>query len=79
MNALKKYAGLLWMIMAPLAIFYLFRTAAGEIAAKPGLDTKIQWVVFIVIFIPIAIGFAIFGYYAWKGEYSYLPEEAENN
>lgn len=77
MNSLKKYAGLLWMIAAPLAIFYLFRTAIGEIAARPGLDTTIQWVVFIVIFIPIAIGFAIFGYFAWKGEYDYLPNEQE--
>ena len=77
MNQVKKYAGLLWMIAAPLAIFYLFRTAFSEIAAKPGLDTKIQWLVFIIIFIPIAIGFAIFGYYAWKGEYDRI--EAENN
>lgn len=78
MNQLKKYAGLLWMVAAPVAIFYLLRTAASEISAKPGLDTKIQWSVFVIIFIPIAIGFAIFGYYAWKGEYDHLPHE-ENN
>jgi hypothetical protein len=75
MNQLKRIGGLVWMLLAPIAIFYLVKTGLSQMAAKPGLDTKIQWIVFIVIFIPIAIGLAIFGYYAWKGEYDRLPEE----
>lgn len=47
------------------------RAAAHEIAVKPGVDTVIQWGVFVVIFIPIAIGMSIFGYYAIKGEYNH--------
>ncbi len=62
------------MALAPLAIFYLVKTGLSEMAAKPSLDVRTQWVVFIIIFIPIAIGLAIFGYYAWKGEYDHLPE-----
>jgi purine-cytosine permease-like protein len=57
------------MALGPLVIYYLVRTAAAEIAQKPVLDTKIQWAVFILVFIPIAIGLMIFGYYALKGEY----------
>jgi hypothetical protein len=38
------------------------------------MDTRIQWGVFIIIFIPIAIGLMIFGWYAWKGYYDHLPE-----
>ena len=76
MNILKRYAGLLWIIMGPLAIFYLIKTAAEEIAKKPVIDTKIQWIVFVVIFIPIAIGLMIFGWYALKGEYDKLPESS---
>ena len=76
MNTIKQYAGLLWMIMGPVAIFYLIKTAAEEIAKKPIIDTKIQWIVFVVIFIPIAIGLMVFGWYALKGEYDHLPESS---
>ncbi|HTQ65245.1 MAG TPA: hypothetical protein VMI12_10625 [Puia sp.] len=69
MNFLKRILGLLWILLAPVSIYYLISTAGSEISKKPVIDTKIQWGVFIVVFIPIAIGFVIFGYYAVKGEY----------
>ena len=77
MNTIKRIAGILWIILGPLAIFYLIKTAAEEIEKKPVIDTKIQWIVFVVIFIPIAIGFMIFGWYALKGEYDKLPESSK--
>jgi purine-cytosine permease-like protein len=73
MNSIKKIAGIIWILAGPVAIYYLIKTAASEIAKKPVIDTKIQWGIFIVIFIPIAIGIMIFGYYAIKGEYDRLP------
>jgi hypothetical protein len=76
MNTIKRFAGILWIILGPVGIFYLIKTAAEEIAKKPVIDTKIQWIVFVVIFIPIAIGFMIFGWYALKGEYDRLPESS---
>ena len=76
MNTIKRFAGILWIILGPLAIFYLIKTAAEEIAKKPVIDTKIQWIVFVVIFIPIAIGLMIFGWYAIKGHYDHLPESS---
>jgi len=76
MNTIKRYAGLLWIIMGPVAIFYLIKTAAAEIAKKPVIDTKIQWIVFVVIFIPIAIGLMMFGWYALKGEYDKIPKSS---
>lgn len=69
MNSIRKYLGIVWMIIGPVIVYYLVKTAAIEIAAKPDMDTKIQWGVFIAIFFPIAIGFVIFGYYALQGEY----------
>jgi predicted Na+-dependent transporter len=77
MNAIKKYLGIVWMLLGPLGIFYLVKTAAAEIAKKPLIDTKIQWAVFLIVFIPIAIGLVIFGYYAWKSEYDHLPETSD--
>lgn len=73
MNNIKKIAGIIWIVAGPLAIYYLIKTAASEISKKPVIDTKIQWGIFIGIFIPIAAGFMIFGYYALKGEYDRLP------
>lgn len=58
------------MILGPLAVYYLVDTAISEIDKKPGIDSTIQWAVFVIVFIPIAIGFVIFGYYAMKGEYT---------
>ena len=77
MNTIKRFAGIIWILMGPIAIFYLIKTAGEEIAKKPVLDTKIQWIVFVVIFIPIAIGLMIFGWYALKGEYDKLPESSK--
>ena len=77
MNAIKKALGVVWILLGPLSLFYLIKTAAAEIAKKPVMDTKIQWIVFVVVFIPIAIGMSLFGYYALKGEYEHLPESSE--
>ena len=77
MNTIKRFAGLIWILLGPFAIYYLIKTASEEIAKKPVLDTKIQWFVFVIIFIPIAVGLMIFGYYALKGEYDHLPESSK--
>lgn len=77
MNALKRVAGILWIIAGPLAIYYLVRTAINEVHKKPVIDTKIQWAVFVIVFVPIAIGIIIFGFYAIKGEYDQLPGSSE--
>ncbi len=76
MNRVKRIFGIVWILLAPLAIFYLIKTAIHEIEKKPVIDTKIQWLVFVVVFIPIAIGLMIFGYYALRGEYDRLPESS---
>ncbi len=77
MNTIKKIAGIVWILLGPVAIYYLIKTASEEIAKKPVLDTKIQWIVFVVIFIPVVIGLMIFGWYALKGEYDHLPESSK--
>lgn len=69
MEALKKYLGLVWIALGPATLFFLIRTAIAEISKAPTLNTGIQWGIFVLIFIPIAIGLVLFGYYAWKGEY----------
>jgi purine-cytosine permease-like protein len=69
MNLIKRIAGVLWIVAGPFAIYYLATTAISEINKNPIVSTKVQWIVFVGVFIPIAIGMIIFGYYALKGEY----------
>jgi len=76
MNRIKRYFGILWILLGPLAIFYLIKTGLSEIEKKPVIDTKIQWGIFMFVFIPIAIGLVMFGYFALKGEYDHLPENS---
>ncbi len=70
MNTLRKALGIGWIILGPVVLYYLVRTGISEIARKPGAETKIQWGVFIGIFIPIVFGLVLFGYYSLRGEYS---------
>ncbi|MES2447043.1 MAG: hypothetical protein V4546_07670 [Bacteroidota bacterium] len=81
MNALKKYLGIVWIALGPLAMVFMAWQAWDKISiAKPGIDTTntaLQWGIILLIFIPIAIGLVIFGKYALAGEYDKLPESSE--
>jgi uncharacterized Tic20 family protein len=76
MNSIKRFFGMIWLLLGPLAMWWLIKTALAEIVKKPVMDTKIQWAVFIVVFLPIAFGMMIFGVYAMKGYYDHLPESS---
>lgn len=76
MNAIKKSLGLVWMALAVLSYTVLLKTAFNQVSIKPTTDTIVQWVIFAVIFLPIAIGFLIFGWLAFKGAYDHLPESS---
>jgi hypothetical protein len=79
MNALKKALGLVWILLGPASIIFMFIQAFEKIGlAEEGVhktNTALQWGIILFIFIPISAGLVIFGYYAWKGEYDKLPED----
>ncbi|MEY4113416.1 MAG: hypothetical protein RLZ76_109 [Bacteroidota bacterium] len=77
MNRIKRIAGLIWVLVAVVAYIILLQTALTQINAKPTTDTIIQWSIFAVIFLPIAIGLIIFGWLAWQGDYDHLPVSSE--
>lgn len=79
MNAIKKYLGLVWMAMAPALIIFLAWQAFEKISAASAAtkaNTTLQWSIILVIFVPICVGFFIFGMYAWYNEYAHLPESS---
>lgn len=91
MNALKKYLGIVWMLLGPAVIVFLIwqasdkvglayalvgeqSGAARDIAQSNALNTLLQWLIIIIVFLPIAFGLMIFGKYAWSGEYNRLED-----
>lgn len=72
MNQVKRYLGILWMIAGPAVFILLIASAIKHIYSdlKGDISNPVPWIIIIVIFTPIAIGLAIFGYYSFKGEYS---------
>lgn len=76
MNQLKRVLGLLWLVLGPVLFFILLKSAAHNIDTngKGDINKPLPWIIIITIFLPIVIGFMIFGWYAWKGEYDKLPE-----
>ncbi|MDB5196723.1 MAG: hypothetical protein JWP88_1094 [Flaviaesturariibacter sp.] len=71
MNALRKNLGIVWMFAGPAAALFLVVTAVKYISqsAKGDIGNPVPWIIIIAIFMPIAIGLTIFGWYCWKGEY----------
>jgi len=71
MKFLKKFGGVVWILLALLAVYLMVQQASTEFAASPALDTRIFWYTIIPVFIPIMAGLGLFGYYCLKGEYEH--------
>lgn len=78
-GAIKKIMGLVWMLLAPVIIFFLVKSAVYNIGngGTRDINQPVPWIIIITIFTPIAIGLMIFGWYAFKGEYNHLPESSK--
>ena len=72
--------GLLWIIIAPVIIYILVKSAFNNInnMGVKDINKPIPWIIIISIFTPVAIGLMIFGYYAFTGEYDKLPESSDD-
>lgn len=77
MDKLKRYLGILWMLTGPVLFIMLLIGAINNInsEAKGDISNPIPWVIILAIFLPIAIGLGIFGWYALKGDYDNMNEE----
>lgn len=78
MDQLKRVLGLLWMLLAFVALIMVTLMAQAEISRKPTADVWIQWGVFVGISLPIAIGLFLFGLFALKGEYDRIPTRSSD-
>ncbi|MFC5408986.1 DUF6814 family protein [Larkinella bovis] len=70
MNALKKTLGLVWMLAGiALMVGLPYETIQKLTSETASTEDFVFWLVIVVIFLPITIGLALFGRYAWQGEY----------
>lgn len=74
MKLLKRYLGVLWILLGPAIIFILVKSAVENISAggTGDINQPIPWIIVIAIFTPVAIGLMIFGWYALNGEFDVL-------
>lgn len=73
MNTVKRYAGYIWALMGPAVIFFLCYRAYHEFSmATPDKlqELGVFWPIIIIIFLPIAMGFTLFGIFAIRGHYN---------
>mgnify|MGYP000865790593 CR=1 FL=1 len=79
MDSLKKTLGWLWLIAGPAFIIFLIKGAIDNIDlnGKKEINDPVIWIIILLIFLPIAMGFVVFGWYAIKGEYNRLPASSE--
>ena len=70
MNKLKRAVGIIWILLGPTAILFLISEAAIKLSLPTATTNDfLQWGIIILIFVPIASGLSIFGYFSMKGEY----------
>jgi hypothetical protein len=72
MDKLRQYLGLIWMFIGPVLFIMLLISAIDNINSnvKGDISNPIPWIIILGIFLPIAIGLSIFGWYAFKGDYN---------
>jgi hypothetical protein len=79
MNSIKKLLGIAWLLTGPVIMAALiYRSVQEFAAARPEQLSELYvfWPVVLIIFLPIAVGFSIFGWYSVKGLYTHLPEHS---
>ena len=79
MNLFKRYFGLIFLVLAPFIVYELVHGALANIKAggKKEINNPVIWVMVIIIFMPIIIGLVIFGWYAFRGEFDYIPQKSK--
>ena len=77
MDKLKRFLGIIWMFIGPVLFIMLLISAMDNINghAKGDISNPIPWIIILAIFLPIAIGLSIFGWYALKGNYDRIHDD----
>ncbi len=75
MNSVKRFLGIVWMLVGPVVFIMLVISAVSNIYGDTNgqvlgdISNPVPWIIILAIFLPIAIGLSVFGWYVYKGEY----------
>ena len=75
MNSVKRFLGIVWMLVGPVVFIMLVISAVNNIYGDTNgqvvgdISNPVPWIIILAIFLPIAIGLSIFGWYVYKGDY----------
>lgn len=71
MDTVRRAFGFIWMAVAVgLAVLLPYFAVSRLSSPAATQEDYVFWIVIVTIFIPIIIGFILFGFYAFKGEYN---------
>ena len=73
MDKVKKMLGIIWMLLAPLIVAVMIWQASDKIqraADSARTNAALQWIIILLVFIPICAGLFVFGLYSFKGYYN---------
>jgi len=75
MNSVKRFLGIVWMLVGPVVFIMLVISAVNNIYGDTNgqvlgdISNPVPWIIILAIFLPIAIGLSLFGWYVYKGDY----------
>ncbi len=66
------------MLTGPVLFIMLLISALNNINSntKGDISNPVPWIIILAIFLPIAIGLSIFGWYAFKGDYRSMDDNS---
>jgi len=80
MKFIKRYFGLILLVLAPVILFIMVNGALSNINPEgtKEINNPVIWIIILTIFTPIALGLVIFGWYAFRGEYDQLADSSDD-
>jgi hypothetical protein len=69
MNTIKKYLGIVWILLAAAVAYYSIGIFGGKLTSGKQDDLVFGIIIFFILLPLVVSGLLIFGYYALTDEY----------
>lgn len=75
MNLLRKYLGIVWMLVGVLVLYYGITVFGYPKLISGDQEDLVFGLIICFVLLPIIVGgLVIFGWYAWQGEYDKIEQ-----
>ena len=69
MNALKKFLGFIWILLAAVVSYYCISIFGGKLSSGKQDDLVFGIIIFFILLPLVVSGLGLFGYYCITSEY----------